>query len=136
MVRSSPSRSATAGSNPTNSRARRHVPGGDVACYSSRVLPPTSPDLLLDESRPYFLWWADLTVGDFRRQLRSGTDEERAYWLGALLREANTRDVWLFSSPREIRALWPLVYRHLGRSRDLWCHLLQLAAPAGEAAAE
>ena len=93
------------------------------------MLPPTSPDLLRDTTRPYFLWWLDVTVGEFRGRLRSGSEEERAYWLGALLREANTRDVWLFTDPNEIRALWPRVYRHLGRSRDMWCHLLGLVPP-------
>lgn len=46
--------------------------------------------------------------------------------MGALLREANTRDVWLFVSPDEIRALWPELRRHLGRSRDMWAYLLGL----------
>lgn len=62
------------------------------------MLPPTSDDLRLDETRPYFLWWLDATVGDLREKLRSADEEERAYWLGALLREANTRDVWLYTS--------------------------------------
>ena len=93
------------------------------------MLPPTSPDLLRDQTRPYFLWWLDVTVEEFRRRLRTGPVEERAYWLGVLLREANTRDVWLFTDPDEVRALWPQVFRHLGKSRDMWCHLLRLAPP-------
>jgi len=96
------------------------------------MLPLTSPDLLEGDTKPYFLWWLDVTVDEFRSKLRSGSDEQRAYWLGALLREANTRDVWLFTSPKEIRALWHLVFRHLGRSRAMWCHLLQLSAPGSE----
>lgn len=63
------------------------------------MLPPTSPDLLLDGTRPYFLWWTDVTVGRLHELLRSPDDGERAYWLGALLREANSRDVWLFTTP-------------------------------------
>jgi hypothetical protein len=47
------------------------------------------------------------------------------------MREANTRDVWLFTNVREIRLLWPYVYRHLGKSRDMWRYLLQLDPPAG-----
>lgn len=92
-------------------------------------LPPTSPALARDEEKPYFLWWADLTVGDLRRKLRDEDPVERAYWLGALLREANTRDVWLFASVADIRAMWPLVYRHLGKSRDMWEFLLGLPPP-------
>lgn len=41
-----------------------------------------------------FPGWVDLTCGDFKRRLAQGTPEERAYWLGALMREANTRDVY------------------------------------------
>ena len=87
-------------------------------------LPPTSPNLADDSHRPYFLWWTDLTVGDFRRQLRSEDAEIRAYWMGALLREANTRDVWVFTTPADIRAEWPRLTRHLGRSREMWAWLL------------
>jgi hypothetical protein len=100
------------------------------------VLPPTSPDLLLPEGRPYFLWWADATVADFRRNLASDDPQTRAYWMGALLREANTRDVWLFVSPAEIRASWPRLVRHLGRSRAMWAWLLGMpdsAWPPAEA---
>jgi hypothetical protein len=79
------------------------------------VLPPTSSDLLRDETRPYFLWWTDVTVGRFRDLLRSSDPQERAYWLGALLREANSRDVWLFVTPDDIRRDWPHLIRHLGR---------------------
>ena len=37
--------------------------------------------------------------------------------MGALLREANTRDVWQFATPDEIRDLWPDLIPHLGRIR-------------------
>jgi hypothetical protein len=103
-------------------------------CYVHCVLPPTSADLLLDQTRPYFLWWTDATVADLRAHLTGPDPQEQAYWLGALLREANSRDVWLFTSPEQIRALWPHVWRHLGKSRDLWCHLLDLDPPEGHGA--
>jgi hypothetical protein len=92
-------------------------------------LPPTSASLLDDEARPYFLWWTDATVRDLNAHLRSKDLEERAYWLGALLREANTRDVWLFTTEGEIRSLWSRLLRHLGRSRDMWAWLLGLPRP-------
>lgn len=92
-------------------------------------LPPTSPDLLHDDHRPYFLWWTDATVGDLRRHLASGDVAERAYWLGALLREANTRDVWLYVTPAEVRQAWPSLLRHLGRTRSRWAWLLELPEP-------
>jgi hypothetical protein len=93
------------------------------------MLPPTSPDLLEDEARPYFLWWTRATVGDLKRALQSEDPATRAYWLGALLREANSRDVWLFTTPAEIRAAWPGLLRHLGRKRSMWAWLLGLPEP-------
>jgi hypothetical protein len=98
-------------------------------CYNRSMLPPTSEALRLPETKPYFLWWTDVTVGEFKEHLEKASPAQRAYWLGALLREANTRDVWLFTSPSEIRALWPELWRHLGKSRRMWCFLLSLSPP-------
>ncbi len=95
-----------------------------------RRLPPTSEALLDDNERPYFLWWTDATVGDLKARLASDDDDERAYWMGALLREANTRDVWLFVTVDEIRSLWPKLIRYLGRSRNMWAWLLELPKPS------
>lgn len=92
-------------------------------------LPPTSTKLLDDSTRPYFLWWVDCTVAELKRRLADPDPRKRAYWLGALLREANTRDVWLFTTPDEIRAAWPSVVRHLGRSRKMWAWLLGVGEP-------
>lgn len=74
-------------------------------------LAPTSPQLLDPDHRPYFLWWLDCTVAELRGHLGGDDVEKRAYYLGALLREANTRDVWLFTTPDQVRALWPQVSR-------------------------
>jgi hypothetical protein len=93
---------------------------------SARRLPPTSAALLDPAARPYFLRWTDATVGDLRAHLCDPDPERRAYWLGALLREANTRDVWLFVTPDAIREAWPLLVRHLGRARPMWAFLLGL----------
>lgn len=93
---------------------------------SSPLLPPTSPALRDPVARPYFLWWTEATVADFKKHLRDPDLDRRAYWMGALLREANTRDVWLFVTPDEIRALWPRLLRHLGRSREMWAYLLRV----------
>jgi hypothetical protein len=92
-------------------------------------LPPTSESLLDDSQRPYFLWWTNATAGDLKGHLDAADPEERAYWMGALLREANTRDVWLFVKPDEIKALWPRLIRYLGRSRDMWAWLLEFPKP-------
>lgn len=93
-------------------------------------LGPTTPELLRDDARPYFLFWTDATVADLRAHLASPDVEERAYWMGALLREANTRDVWLFVSVDEIRSLWPRLVRYLGRARAMWAYLLGLPEPS------
>lgn len=92
-------------------------------------LPPTTASLLDEKARPYFLWWTDATVGDLRAHLSAADPEERAYWMGAMLREANTRDVWLFVDVEAIRALWPRLIRYLGRSRAMWAWLLELPPP-------
>jgi hypothetical protein len=94
------------------------------------LLPPTCSDLADAAACPYFLWWTDVTVGDLRGLLASPDPETRAYWMGALLREANTRDVWHVVRPGEIRALWPRLIRYLGRTRAMWAYLLGLEAPA------
>ena len=93
------------------------------------LLPPTTPALLEDGERPYFLWWLDMTVAEFRAALRDPDPNKRAYWMGALLREANTRDVRLFVTPDQIREHWPLLQRHLGRRRGMWAWLLGLSEP-------
>ena len=89
-------------------------------------LPPTSPSLREGQHHPYFLWWTKATVADLRAALADPDPEVRAYWMGALLREANTRDVWLFVTPQTIRAEWDRLQRHLGRSRAMWAYLLEL----------
>jgi hypothetical protein len=99
------------------------------------LLPPTSSELLDGATRPYFLWWSDATVDALKRHLKSDDATERAYWMGALLREANTRDVWLFVAPQEIRENWTQLLRYLGKSREMWGYLLGLDAawPPSEA---
>lgn len=90
------------------------------------MLPPTTEELRKPEHRPYFLWWLDATVADLRRELASPDLQTRAYWMGALMREANSRDVWLFISEQDIVAMWPHLTRYLGKARERWAWLLQL----------
>lgn len=72
------------------------------------------------------MWWTTLTVADLHAKLHSDDEGERAYYMGALLREANTRDVWLFVTPDDIRREWARLIRHLGRARAMWAFLLEL----------
>ena len=91
-------------------------------------LPPTSTDLADDATRPYFLWWLDATVADLRAALAGSDPQMRGYYLGALLREANSRDVWLFTTADAIRRDWVNVLPYLGRSRKMWGWLLGMPA--------
>jgi hypothetical protein len=91
-------------------------------------LPPTSPELHDPQARPYFLWWLDCTVAEFHRRLDDPDAATRGYFLGALLREANSRDVWLFTTPARARADWVHVLPHLGRERARWTWLLGMPA--------
>ena len=105
---------------------------------TTRALPPTSESLLNDETRPYFLWWTDVTVGGLKQRLASDDLAIKAYWMGALLREANTRDVWLFVTTDDIREHWSHLIPYLGRAREMWSWLLELPAaewPPAEARA-
>jgi hypothetical protein len=85
-----------------------------------------------DRSRPEFLWWTDLTTNELVRRLEDPDPECRAYWLGALLREAHTRDVWALTTPEAVRSQWPLLVRHLGRTRAMWAWLLKIERDSPE----
>lgn len=69
-----------------------------------------------------------MTVGGLKQRLASNDLGSKAYWMGALLREANTRDVWLFVTPDDIRELWSQLIPYLGRAREMWSWLLELPA--------
>ena len=89
------------------------------------ALSPTPDRLLLDdEGRPYFLWDSNTTLHAFETALRTGDEPTRAYLAGKLLRQAKPDDVFRFLSLSEIRALWPLMERHLGKTRAFWRWLL------------
>jgi hypothetical protein len=81
------------------------------------------------------LWWLDATVADVHAALASEDARRRGYFLGALLREANSRDVWLFTNPDAIRRDWEWIPPHLGRSRKMWGWLLGMSAEWPPAAA-
>ena len=76
------------------------------------------------KGRPYFLRDEDLTIDVFRSRLRDSDPEVRAYYLGKLMRQAKPDDVFTLVTIVEITALFPLVTRYLGCSRDFWTWLL------------
>lgn len=97
-------------------------------------LNPTPPELLHDrEGRPYFTWDSDLTLADLRSRLADPDPQVRAYYLGGLLRQAKPDDVFQMTSPREIRALWPLLTPYLGSSREFWTWLFDAWKAQGHA---
>jgi hypothetical protein len=88
------------------------------------MLSPTPAELMIDrQKRPYFLWDCDMTIDEFRQGLQDPEPAARAYLVGKLMRQAKPDDVFTFVSPREIRELWPLLVRHLGKTRDFWTWL-------------
>jgi hypothetical protein len=81
------------------------------------LLNPTRPELMCDRrGRPYFQWDCDMTLAEFRAQLRSPDRTARAYLTGKLMRQAKPDDVFEFVRVAEIR--------YLGRSRPFWEWLL------------
>lgn len=81
---------------------------------------PTSPRLLDPDAVPYFLWDTQQTVAEARRILAGSAGSERDELLVRLLREANTRDVWLFTTWEQIDEAWPRIEHRLGRARPVW----------------
>lgn len=90
-----------------------------------RFLNPTPPSSLVDSrGRPYFLWDMDMTLEEFRREIADPDPGVRAYLVGKIMRQAKPDDVFGFVTVAEIRRLWPLLERYLGRSRRFWTWLL------------
>jgi hypothetical protein len=110
-----------------NRAARRGAAGACVLLLivvPASSLPPTTSRLLDPSAIPYFLWDLGWTVGEAHATL-AGTDEARKDELIVrLLREANSRDVWLFLDWPIIEQAWPRVERRLGRARPVWQMML------------
>jgi hypothetical protein len=90
------------------------------------MLAPTPPEQLVDaESRPYFLWDVEMTLAEFKERLAGSGLPVRAYLVGKMMRQAKPDDALQFVSPQEIADLWPLLEKHLGRTREFWKWLLE-----------
>jgi hypothetical protein len=85
---------------------------------------PLTTDLDDPEGVPYFLWDAPLKMAELRQRLDHGTTGERTLLLARILREARDTEVWRFTTPAEVIALWPKLTLHLGRRRAFWDFLL------------
>jgi hypothetical protein len=88
--------------------------------FRAREIVPVSDDLDDPAAIAYFTWDHPMTVAEIRRRLTEGSEPERHRMLGQILREAKGEDVWKFTTPEEVRDLWPHVEKHLGRRREMW----------------
>lgn len=103
---------------------------GKRACYNQRMH-PLSTDFDDPDAIPYFLWDEPMTVAELRRRLAGASSAERIRLLGVVLREARDTEVWKFTTPHEVDALFPRVSKHLGRRRGFWEFLLTRWREAG-----
>ncbi len=82
-------------------------------------------DLDNPETRPWFLWDEDLSVGELRGIL---SDETHPRWIdlaAKLMREARDDQVWLFLPVDRVAARYHDLAPRLGRRRAFWDYLLQ-----------
>jgi hypothetical protein len=79
-----------------SSGARALDRAGRCSARLTSVLPPTSQRLLQADAVPYFLWDTGMTVAEVRRVIAEGDPSVKDGLVARILREANSRDVWLF----------------------------------------
>lgn len=66
------------------------------------------------------MWDMPMTVAQVRAALRSDDQSLRDEVIVRLLREANSRDVFLFIGWDDVAEAWDRVVHRLGRSRPVW----------------
>jgi hypothetical protein len=88
-------------------------------------LPPTSPRLLDPEIVPYFLWDLGITIAEARQILVNEASPTRDDLIARILREANSRDVWVLLDWTAIEEAWPRIVHRLGRARAVWTMMLE-----------
>jgi uncharacterized protein with HEPN domain len=81
-------------------------------------------DLTDPEAIPYFTWDAPMTVAQLHERPRTGSEADRLYLIGKIMREARDTDVWHFTTPEFVAANFEALSRHLGQRRDFWTWLL------------
>ncbi|MEQ9320582.1 MAG: hypothetical protein RIF41_15550 [Polyangiaceae bacterium] len=84
------------------------------------MLGPTTESLDQPDAIPYFAWDLGKTVQELRAILDGDDREARDEVLVRLLREANSRDVWMFADWTSIEEAWPRIAHRLGRARAVW----------------
>ena len=83
------------------------------------MLGRTSEKLHDPDAVPYFAWDTRQTVSELHQILVGAPGPERDDALVRLLREANTRDVWLITNWAQIEEAWSRIEHRLGRSRPV-----------------
>ncbi len=76
------------------------------------------------ETRPWFLWDEDMSVGELRQVL---ADEGHPRWpelAAKVMREARDDQVWLFLPVERVASRYPDLAPPLGRRRPFWDYLL------------
>lgn len=89
------------------------------------VLNPTK-NLCDQQGRPYFLWDCDMSLHEFVEGLNSSDIEIRAYLTAKIMRQAKPDDVFTFVTLQQIKTLWPLLKRYLGKKLAFWDWLLSM----------
>lgn len=85
------------------------------------MLFPTPPDLLCDpQGRPYFLWDVDLTLAQLHEKLHASDEDERLYWIGAVLRQAKPDDSIVLLGKPIIQWAVPRLAGRLGHHEPMW----------------
>jgi hypothetical protein len=79
---------------------------------------------LQPDTVPYFLWDSQMTIGELKQALQRADRVTTDELIARILREANSRDVWLFLEWSQIEEAWPRVQHRLGRARQVWQMLL------------
>jgi hypothetical protein len=84
------------------------------------VLGPTTENLDQPDAIPHFAWDLGKTVRELRAILDGDERDARDEVIVRLLREANSRDVWVFVTWEVIEDAWPRISHRLGRARGVW----------------
>lgn len=82
--------------------------------------------------RPTFLWDCELTLSELLARLQDPDPAVRAYWIGAVMRQARPDDALTLIPTVEMRELWPELERYLGKERAFWAWLLPELAKYGK----
>lgn len=83
-------------------------------------------DLERLEAVPYFNWDAPITNAQVRQIIAEGSEDDKAFWIAKIMREARYEDVWKYVSlRRHVLPRWSQIEPHLGRWKEKWRFLIE-----------